>query len=94
MGTNNKKIYLDTDINVASVDYYMSYTTLVSSNGSTLTTTGDYLVYDYYGELYYFTAQNAADGLYITYTVPEPAEWAAMLGFAAIAFSAYKRRRK
>ena len=65
-----------------------------AESGITFTTTGDYLVYDYYGELYYFTAQNAADGLYITYTVPEPAEWAAMLGFAAIAFAVYKRKRK
>ncbi|PWM33263.1 MAG: hypothetical protein DBX55_00115 [Verrucomicrobia bacterium] len=65
-----------------------------AESGITFTTTDDYKVYDYYGEQYYFTVQNAADGLYITYTVPEPAEWAAILGLAAIALAAHRRRRK
>lgn len=65
-----------------------------AESGIAFVATDDYKVYDYYGELYYFTALNEADGLYITYTVPEPAEWAAILGIAAIAFAARKRRRK
>ena len=63
--------------------------------GIVFTTTDGYLVYDYYGELYRFTALNEADGLYIAYVaVPEPAQLAAILAIAAIAFAAYKRRRK
>ena len=63
--------------------------------GIVFTTTDGYLVCDYDGELYRFTALNEADGLYIAYVaVPEPAQLAAILAIAAIAFAAYKRRRK
>ena len=57
--------------------------------------TDGYKVYNYNGEDYIFTAKNLADGLYVSYVVvPEPAQWAAMLGLAAIAFAVYKRRRR
>ena len=61
----------------------------------TFAATDGYKVHNYKGEDYIFTAKNLADGLYVSYVVvPEPAQWAAMLGFAAIAFAVYKRRRK
>ncbi|PWM32497.1 MAG: hypothetical protein DBX55_01035, partial [Verrucomicrobia bacterium] len=57
--------------------------------------TDGYKVYNYNGEDYLFTAKNLADGLYVSYVaVPEPAEWAAILGLAAIALVVRKRRRK
>ena len=59
IGENNKKVYLDVDINVASVEYSMTYTTLVSSNGSTLTTTGDFTLDSY---MYYYGAGNVKVG--------------------------------
>ncbi|PWM30093.1 MAG: hypothetical protein DBX55_05370, partial [Verrucomicrobia bacterium] len=44
---------------------------------------------------YLFTAKNLADGLYVSYVaVPEPVEWAAILGLAAIALVVHRRRRK
>ena len=66
-----------------------------AEEGIAFTTTDDYKLYDYYGEWYRFVAENAADGLYVSYVaVPEPAELAAMFGLAAIAFAVYKRKRK
>ena len=63
-----------------------------AESGITFTAADDYKVYDYFGELYYFTVQNAADGLYISYQIPEPAEWAAIFGAVAAAVAIRRRR--
>lgn len=49
-GENNKKVDLDIEINVHSIDYKMVYTTLISSNGSKVTTAGDFILdsFEYY----------------------------------------------
>ena len=61
----------------------------------TFAATDGYKVYNYNGEDYLFTAKNLSDGLYVSYVVvPEPAEWAAILGLAAIALVVLRRRRK
>lgn len=59
--------------------------------GISFTTTDDYLVYDYYGTNYYFTATNAADGLYISYQIPEPGLAAAIFGGLAAALAVARR---
>ena len=59
--------------------------------GINFTTTDDYLVYDYYGTDYYFTVTNAADGLYISYQIPEPGLAAAIFGGLAAALAVGRR---
>lgn len=51
-----------------------------------------YGVYNYGGRDYFFTANNAADGLYISYQIPEPAGWAAIFGAVAAAVAIRRRR--
>ena len=46
------------------------------------------------GELYAFRAYSGTDGLYVGYVqVPEPGQWAAMFGIAALGFAVWRRRR-
>ncbi len=59
--------------------------------GINFTTTDDYLVYDYHGTDYYFTVTNAADGLYISYQIPEPGLAAAIFGGLAAALAVGRR---
>ena len=59
--------------------------------GINFTTTDDYLVYDYNGTDYYFTVTNAADGLYISYQIPEPGLAAAIFGGLAAALAVGRR---
>ncbi len=59
--------------------------------GINFTTTDDYLVYNYYGTDYYFTVTNAADGLYISYQIPEPGLAAAIFGGLAAALAVGRR---
>lgn len=48
----------------------------------------------YEGVDYVFTTYKGDDGLYVSYTVPEPAEWAAMLSLTALAAALLRRRSR
>ena len=63
-----------------------------ASSDIIFTTDDEYATIMHDGVEYMFSAYNGADGLYVAYVVPEPAEWAAAFGILALAAAALRRR--
>ncbi|PWM31167.1 MAG: hypothetical protein DBX55_03355 [Verrucomicrobia bacterium] len=68
--------------------------TQAADDGIVFTTDEQSRTITYEGADYVFTTFKGEDGLYVSYTVPEPAEWAAILSFAVLAAAFLRRRRR